>query len=133
METNHRRLLTNCFCTFPFFSNLGLHSDKSLSSSLYRATILLMTVSFFFDDQKKRKNRSVGLLAIVSLSCTCIYIYMTHFRSIIRNPALEGRNAENSLEWAESSRWKIVFPLSRWIAGRVDRYNRRGWVLSILY
>lgn len=56
----------------------------------------------------------------MSLYRVHVYIYMTHFRSIIRNPALEGRNAENSLEWAESSRWKIVFPLSRWIAGRVD-------------
>lgn len=132
METNHRRLLTNCFCTFPFFFNLGLHSNKSLSSSLYRATMLLMTVSFFLTI---RKSGRIDLSDYwpLSLYRVHVYIYMTHFRSIIRNPALEGRNAENSLEWAESSRWKIVFPLSRWIAGRVDRYNRRGWVLSILY
>lgn len=136
-ETNHRRLLTNCFAhncaTFPLFSffaptNRAQQSwptprkDKSLFF-----LVPLMTVFLFFDD---RKNRSVGLLVIVSL----LYIYdalsvsdqlfaIQRWRAEMPKILSSGRNHRGGKLF---SRYSVD-------SGRVDRYNRRGWVLSILY
>lgn len=114
------------FCTDRSRTTILAYTQKRQKSFLPDA-VPLMTVFLFFDD---RKNRSVGLLVIVSL----LYIYdalsvsdqlfaIQRWRAEMPKILSSGRNHRGGKLF---SRYSVD-------SGRVDRYNRRGWVLSILY
>lgn len=73
----------------------------------------------FSINQKKPKSRSVGLLAIVSLSCIIhIYIYMTHFPLAINysQSSVGGQKCRKFSRVGGIIEVENCFPAIRWIA-----------------